>query len=72
MPALVSRTASYGLTNASLNYILSIAENGLTNALLEDGGLAKGVCTYNGVCTNEFIANSFDLEYKKFHVFSTN
>ena len=72
MPALVSRTASYGLTNASLDYILNIAENGLTNALMADEGLAKGVCTYKGICTNEFIANSFDLEYKKIHVFSTN
>ena len=65
-------TASYGLTNASLDYILNIAENGLTNALIADEGLAKGACTYNGICTNEFIANSFDLEYKKIHVFSTN
>jgi alanine dehydrogenase len=72
MPALVSRTASYGLTNASLDYILNIADNGLTNALMADTGLAKGVCTYNGICTNEFIAGSFDLEYKKIHVFSTN
>jgi alanine dehydrogenase len=39
---------------------------------MADEGLAKGVCTYNGICTNEFIANSFDLEYKKFRVFSTN
>jgi alanine dehydrogenase len=72
MPALVSRTASYGLTNASLDYILNIADNSLTNALMADEGLAKGVCTYKGICTNEFIANSFDLDYKKIHVFSTN
>ncbi|MBT8381848.1 MAG: alanine dehydrogenase [Ignavibacteriaceae bacterium] len=72
MPTLVSRTASYGLTNSSLEYILSIAENGLSNALMEDKGLTKGVCTYNGNCTNEFLANSFDFNYKKIHIFSTN
>lgn len=72
MPALVSRTASYGLTNASLEYIHSIADEGLTNALIADDGLAKGVCTYAGGCTNEFIANTFDMEYKKIHFFSTN
>jgi alanine dehydrogenase len=72
MPALVSRTASYGLTNASLDYIINIAENGLSNALMEDEGLTKGVCTYKGTCTNEFLASSFDLDYKKIHIFSTN
>src|SRR3989339_397373 len=59
MPALVSRTATYGLTNASIEYILEIADNGLSNALLGDTGLAKGVCTYNGFCSNENIAEAF-------------
>lgn len=72
MPAIVSRTASYGLNNASLNYILEIAEHGLSNALLGDSGLAKGVCTYNGYCCNESIANTFNLEYRRLHIFSTN
>jgi alanine dehydrogenase len=72
MPALVSRTASYGLTNASLPYIQNIADNGLSNALQGDEGLGKGVCTYNGYCSNEAIANVFDLEYRKLRVFSTN
>jgi alanine dehydrogenase len=72
MPALSSRTASYGLTNASLDYILNIADNGLSNALLGDNGLAKGVCTYNGYCSNETLAETFGLEYRRLHFFSTN
>ncbi|HET54742.1 MAG TPA: alanine dehydrogenase [Ignavibacteria bacterium] len=72
MPALVSRTASYGLTNASIDYILNIADNGLTNALLSDTGLAKGVCTYNGFCSNETLAEKFGIEYRRLHFFSTN
>ncbi len=72
MPALVSRTASFGLTNASIEYVLDIADNGLTNALLGDSGLAKGVCTYNGFCSNETIAETFSLEYRRLHLFSTN
>lgn len=72
MPAIVSRTASYGLNNASLSYIQEIAENGLSNALLGDFGLQKGVCTYNGYCCNESIANTFNVEYRRLHVFSTN
>lgn len=69
MPALVSRTASYGLNNAAIGYIQSIAEHGLASALLADPGLAKGVCTYNESCTNEAIANIFNLEYRKLHIF---
>jgi len=72
MPALVSKTASYGLNNASLGYILNIADNGLANALLGDEGLSKGVCSYQGYCSNEAIANIFNLEYRKLRVFSTN
>ncbi len=72
MPALVPRTASYGLNNASLKYIQNIANNGISEALINDPGLAKGVCTYNGYVSNEAISNAFDLEYRKLHIFSTN
>jgi alanine dehydrogenase len=72
MPALVAKTASYGLNNASLSYILNIADNGLANALLGDEGLAKGVCCYQGYCSNEAIAGIFNLEYRKLRVFSNN
>ena len=72
IPALVSRTASYGLSNASIEYIENIAENGLSNALMGDDGLQKGVCTYRGNCTNQTIAEIFNLEFRRLHVFSTN
>lgn len=72
MPALVAKTASYGLNNASLGYIQNIADNGLANALLGDPGLSKGVCSYQGYCSNEAIANIFNLEFRKLRVFSTN
>ncbi len=72
LPALVSRTASFGLTNASIEYILKIADNGLMNAVLGDTGLAKGICTHNGTCTNEVIADTFNLEFRRIHFFSNN
>lgn len=72
MPSLVARTASYGLNNSALIYIQNIANEGLSNALLADSGLVNGVCTYNGFCSNESLANIFNLEYRKLHVFSTN
>ncbi len=72
MPALVARTASYGLNNAALSYIQNIADNGVGNALIGDEGLARGVCSYSGYCSNEAIANTFDLEYRRLRIFSTN
>lgn len=72
MPAMVARTASYGLTNSSLKYIHSIADKGLSHALLEDAGLMQGVCTYNGYCSNQNIAETFNVEYRRIHIFSTN
>ncbi len=72
MPALVSRTASYGLTNSSLGYIQSIADSGLAHALIEDPGFMQGVCTYNGYCSNQNIAETFNVEYRRIHIFSTN
>ena len=72
LPALVAKTASYGLNNAALDYVQNIADNGLANALLGDLGLSQGVCTYQGYCSNEAIANIFSLEYRKLRVFSAN
>ncbi len=72
LPALVSRTASFGLTNATIEYILNIADNGFMNAVIGDPGLAKGVCTHNGMCTNEIVADTFNLEFRRLHFFSTN
>jgi alanine dehydrogenase len=72
LPALVPRTASFGLTNASIDYLINIADNGLARALTIDNGLAKGVCTFNGLCSNEHIAEIFNVEYRRLHFFSTN
>jgi alanine dehydrogenase len=72
MPAIVSRTASYGLNNALISYIINIANNGLSNALMADSGLAKGVCTHQGSCCNESLADTFGLEYRPIRIFPTN
>lgn len=72
MPALVARTASYGLTNASLHYIHAIAEKGLEHALMEDPGLSQAVCTFGGYCSNQIVAETFNTEYRRIHFFSKN
>jgi len=72
IPAMVARTASFGLSNAAIDYIVEISNNGLSNAVLGDTDFAKGICTYNGYCTNQIIAETFNLEYRRLHIFSTN
>lgn len=72
MPAIVARTASYGLTNAAIQYVTAVANEGINEALLHDQDLARGVCTFNGFCSNEIIAEIFNLEYRRIHIFSTN
>lgn len=72
LPALVPRTSTYGLTNTSLKYILNVADNGLVNALMGDYGLASGVCTFNGYCSNEMIASILNIEYRRLHIISQN
>ena len=65
IPASVSRTATNGLTNALLPYVLEIADHGLETALHRNRGLRQGVCTYDGSCTNSSIAKLFGLEVHK-------
>jgi alanine dehydrogenase len=62
MPSNVGRTATYALSNVSLPYIKSIADNGLVDALKKDPGLGKGVYTTNGLVTNAAVARQFSKE----------
>jgi alanine dehydrogenase len=61
MPANVSRTATFGLTNALLPYLQLIALKSLDGALRENHGLVQGVCTFKGVCTRGEIARRFEI-----------
>jgi len=63
MPSNVGRTATYAMANASLPYIINIADIGPRQAFLQDAGLAKGVYTYGGHVTHPAVAKRFDLEY---------
>lgn len=64
MPANAARTATYGLTNVLLPYLLEITQKGIIQTLKDNIGLSRGVCTYNGKCTNEVIAKRFEIEWR--------
>ena len=58
MPALVGRTSTQGLTQATEPYVALFAENGIERALSAHKGLAQGVNTRDGKITCEAVAHA--------------
>jgi alanine dehydrogenase len=67
MPGAVPNTSTYALTNVTLPYALAIADRGLEAAAAEDPALAAGVDVYEGVVTNEGVAEAHGLESRSLH-----
>ena len=65
MPGAVPRTSTIALTNATLRYGLAIAKHGLEDACRRNPGLAMGVNTHRGRCTNQNVAESLGVTYSK-------
>ncbi len=68
MPGAVGRTSTFALTNATLPYVLELAENGYRAAAKADAGLAAGINMLDGRVTNEAVARTFDLEYQPLEI----
>jgi alanine dehydrogenase len=64
MASSVSRTATIALTNALLPYVREVAELGIRGAAQANPGFAKGVCVFDGKCTNSPIAKVFNLQWQ--------
>ncbi len=63
MPGAVPRTSTFALTNATLPYVLRLANRGFFGAINSDEGLKAGVNTYAGKLTYEAVATAQGLEY---------
>lgn len=63
MPGAVPRTSTFALTNATLPYVLDLADKGLKQAVKDDNSLAGGLSVYKGRLTCPQVANAFDMEY---------
>ena len=63
MPGAVPRTSTFALTNATLPYVLRLANRGFLGAIQGDPGLKEGVNTYAGKLTYEAVALDQGLEY---------
>src|SRR5919202_578041 len=63
MPGAVPRTSTFALTNATLPYVLKLANKGFVDAVRSDPGLKEGVNTYAGKLTYEAVAVAQHLDY---------
>jgi alanine dehydrogenase len=61
MPGGVPRTATLALTNATLPYVLAIANKGWRQALKDDSSLLKGLNMTDGKITHPGVATAFGL-----------
>jgi alanine dehydrogenase len=63
MPGAVPRTSTYALSNATLPYVMKLAEEGVLDGVRNDPALAKGVNVYGGKITYKAVAEALGLEY---------
>ncbi len=63
MPGAVPRTSTFALSNATLRYMIRLANVGAEAAMAVDPGLLKGLNTYQGRLTYQAVAEAFDMVY---------
>ena len=63
MPGAVPITSTYALTNATLPYVLSLADNGIVEASRRDAGLKLGINVARGKVTHPAVAEGVGAEY---------
>ncbi|NVI33504.1 alanine dehydrogenase, partial [Streptomyces sp. CAI-17] len=63
MPGAVPNTSTHALTNATLPYILELADCGWAEALRRDAALAKGLNTHDGKVVYREVAEAHGLEH---------
>ena len=61
MPGAVGRTSTYALTNATLPYLLDIADKGYERAAADDPAVRAGLNLVLGKVTNHAVARTFGL-----------
>jgi alanine dehydrogenase len=62
MPGAVARTSTFALNNATLPFVLMLAD-GYKEALLRDPHLRNGLNVYDGRITHRAVADALTLEY---------
>ena len=63
MPGAVARTSTIALTNATLPWIIRLADEGVHHLAQNDQHFAEAINTHHGTLTNRAVAKAHDLEY---------
>ncbi|MFZ5508983.1 MAG: alanine dehydrogenase [Pseudomonadota bacterium] len=63
MPGAVPRTSAFALNNATLPYVLALADKGCQRALAEDPHLLAGLNVHNGRVTHRQVAEALGYDY---------
>ena len=64
MPGAVPRTSTYALTNATLPFVLALADKGWREACKSDPHLAAGLTVHEGAITHEAVARELGKPYQ--------
>jgi alanine dehydrogenase len=63
MPGAVPISSTYALTNATLPYVLALADHGVAEAAVRDPGLKLGINVAGGKVTHRAVAEGVGAEY---------
>src|ERR1700730_3907961 len=63
MPAAVPKTSTYALTNATMPYVIELAERGWQGACRSNPALAKGLSTHEGALLSERVGADLALPF---------
>lgn len=64
MPGAVARTSTFALNNATLPFVLSLADKGPQQALRDDPHLANGLNVFGGHITHASVAEAVEVPYR--------
>ncbi|HUS25252.1 MAG TPA: alanine dehydrogenase [Candidatus Binatia bacterium] len=67
MPGGVARTSTFALTNATLPFVMALADKGYRKALLDDANLRDGLNVHAGKLTHQAVAQALALAYTPVH-----
>ncbi|MHB8985289.1 MAG: alanine dehydrogenase [Eubacteriales bacterium] len=62
MPGAVARTSTFALTNATLPYVIELANRGFSGAVSKNPALSRGVNTYRGKLTCQAVGDSLSVD----------
>ena len=63
MPSAVPKTSTFALTNATMPYVLKLADHGWRAACRSDPALAQGLATHDGALLAEHVAHDLGLPF---------